>query len=57
MQRVEGNVGREFSLPLGAPTSVGSLPHTDRAKAIAFVLDRTPELPAAPPCRPSSRSR
>ncbi len=35
-------------LPLGAPTSVGSLPHTDRAEAIAFVLDRTPELPAAP---------
>jgi len=35
-------------LPLGAPTSVGSLPHLDRAAAIAFVLDRTPELPAAP---------
>ena len=35
-------------LPLGAPTSVGSLPHTDREAAIAFVLDRTPELPAAP---------
>ncbi|QXC63115.1 hypothetical protein KSP35_10215 [Aquihabitans sp. G128] len=37
-----------FSLPLGAPTSVGSLPHTDREAAIAFVLERTPELPAAP---------
>lgn len=36
------------ALPLGAPTSVGSLPHLDRAAAIAFVLDRTPELPAAP---------
>ncbi|HRW37669.1 MAG: hypothetical protein KDB04_08340 [Acidimicrobiales bacterium] len=36
------------ALPLGAPTSVGSLPHRDRAEAIAFVLDRTPELPAAP---------
>ena len=35
-------------LPLGAPTSVGSLPHRDRSEAIAFVLDRTPELPAAP---------
>ncbi|MCB1040358.1 MAG: hypothetical protein R2701_04935 [Acidimicrobiales bacterium] len=35
-------------LPLGAPTSVGSLPHRDRDEAIAFVLDRTPELPAAP---------
>ncbi|MCU1498356.1 MAG: hypothetical protein JWM47_2309 [Acidimicrobiales bacterium] len=37
-----------FTLPLGAPTSVGSLPHVDRDAAIAFVLDRTPELPAAP---------
>ncbi|MEZ5183854.1 MAG: hypothetical protein R2702_18550 [Acidimicrobiales bacterium] len=36
------------ALPLGAPTSVGSLPHVDRARAIGFVLDRTPELPAAP---------
>lgn len=35
-------------LPLGAPTSVGSLPHLDRDEAIRFVLDRTPELPAAP---------
>jgi hypothetical protein len=35
-------------MPLGAPTSVGSLPHHDRDEAIEFVLDRTPELPAAP---------
>lgn len=39
---------RPGTLPLGAPTSIGSLPHRDRAAAIAFVLDRTPELPAAP---------
>ena len=35
-------------LPLGAPTSVGSLPHRSRDEAVAFVLDRTPALPAAP---------
>ena len=35
-------------LPLGAPTSVGSLPHRSREEAVAFVLDRTPALPAAP---------
>lgn len=39
---------RPDTLPLGAPTSVGSLPHRDRAAAIRFVLERTPELPAAP---------
>ncbi|MEO6627436.1 MAG: hypothetical protein ABIP03_02590, partial [Aquihabitans sp.] len=38
----------ELLLPTGASTSVGSLPHTDRDAAISFVLDRTPELPAAP---------
>ena len=38
------------ALPVGAPTSVGSLPHRDRDAAVAFVLDRTPELPAAPTC-------
>ena len=38
----------EIHLPLGAPTSVGSLPHTDREAAVSFVLERTPELPAAP---------
>lgn len=40
--------GRPRSLPLGAATSVGSLPHHDVDAAIAFVLDRTPELPAMP---------
>jgi len=35
-------------LPTGAATSAGSLPHLDRHEAIAFVLDRTPLLPAAP---------
>ncbi len=39
---------RPATLPLGAPTSVGSLPHRDRGAAVAFVLERTPELPAAP---------
>jgi methionine synthase II (cobalamin-independent) len=39
---------RPVALPLGAPTSVGSLPHRDRHAAIDFVLARTPELPAAP---------
>ncbi len=38
----------EIELPLGAPTSVGSLPHRARDEAIAFVLERTPELPAVP---------
>ena len=38
----------DISLPLGAPTSVGSLPHTDRQAAVEFVLTRNPELPAAP---------
>lgn len=41
-------MGRPDTLPLGAPTSVGSLPHTDRDAAIRFVLERTAELPAAP---------
>lgn len=40
--------GHGVSLPLGAPTSIGSLPHADAPAAIAFVLERTPELPAAP---------
>ena len=35
-------------LPVGAPSSVGSLPHLDREDAISFVLARNPELPAAP---------
>jgi len=40
--------GRPASLPLGAATSIGSLPHRDVDAAIAFVLAHTPELPAAP---------
>ena len=44
----EAVAGYDVTLPLGAPTSVGSLPHTDRMAAIRFVLERTPELPAAP---------
>jgi methionine synthase II (cobalamin-independent) len=42
--------GVELVLPAGAPTSVGSLPHDDRDDAVDFVLDRNPELPAAPTC-------
>ncbi len=41
-------VGTEALLPVGAPTSVGSLPHRDRSAAVEFVLRRTPLLPAAP---------
>lgn len=44
----DAETNRLDTLPLGAPTSVGSLPHLDRSDAIAFVLERTPELPAAP---------
>lgn len=44
----EPPTGRPDALPLGAPTSVGSLPHHDRDAAVAFVLERTAELPAAP---------
>lgn len=36
------------SLPFGATSMVGSLPHRDRGDAIRFALERTPELPAAP---------
>lgn len=39
-----------LALPVGVPTSIGSLPHTDRDAAVDFVLDRTPELPALPTC-------
>lgn len=35
-------------LPFGATSMVGSLPHRDRQEAIGFVLERTPDLPAAP---------
>ena len=40
-------------LPAGAATSIGSLPHADPAEAVAFALQHTPALPAAPqlPCR------
>lgn len=41
-------IEHHVELPVGAPTSVGSLPHLNGASAVAFVLDRTPELPAAP---------
>ena len=33
---------------MGAPASIGSVPHLDRKAAIDFVLERTPEIPAAP---------
>jgi len=46
----EVSEGLGLSLPIGAPTSVGSLPHRDRDAAIDFVLEQTPELPAAPTC-------
>ncbi|MBX3284492.1 MAG: hypothetical protein KF703_04035 [Actinobacteria bacterium] len=48
MSTGEGIAAGATELPLGAPTSVGSLPHTDRRAAVDFVLERTPELPAAP---------
>lgn len=35
-------------LPPGVVTGVGSLPHTDAAAAAAYVLERTPDLPAIP---------
>ena len=39
---------RASALPLGAATSIGSLPHVAPAEAGALVLDRHPWLPAAP---------
>lgn len=48
MQAADREPGTEVILPLGAPTSIGSLPFTDRSEAIAFVLEHNPELPAAP---------
>ena len=51
MVRSQGIVSRRSAdvvLPLGAPTSIGSLPHLDRDAAVSFVLERTPALPAAP---------
>jgi methionine synthase II (cobalamin-independent) len=45
---VEHTSGDEAVLPLGASSSVGSLPHLDREEAVAFVLRHAPLLPAAP---------
>jgi hypothetical protein len=44
---------RPVDLPAGTATSIGSLPHTDPARAADFVLDLQSWLPAAPslPCR------
>ncbi len=39
---------RDIDLPVGAVTSIGSLPHDTAAEAVALVLDRHPWLPAAP---------
>jgi hypothetical protein len=39
---------RDIDLPLGAATSIGSLPHDSADAAAALVLDRHPWLPAAP---------
>jgi len=38
----------ELRLPAGVVTGVGSLPHLDPAAAAAYVLERTPDLPAIP---------
>jgi methionine synthase II (cobalamin-independent) len=40
--------GRSTGLTAGAPTSVGSLPHTDAGAAADFVLTHHPALPAIP---------
>jgi len=48
VQALEHMTGDETVLPPGAASSVGSLPHLDRAEAVDFVLQRTPVLPAAP---------
>ncbi len=37
-----------IDLPRGLATSIGSLPHTDPARAAALVLERQARLPAAP---------
>ena len=39
---------REARFPLGAVTSIGSLPHATADDAVRFVLRHVPELPAAP---------
>lgn len=38
----------DVALPVGLATGIGSLPHEDVDEAVAFVLDHTPRLPAAP---------
>lgn len=43
---VEG--GRRLGMPFGIASTIGSLPHDDHEAAAAFVLERTPRLPAAP---------
>ena len=48
MQAAVGHDGRLFDLVPGIETSIGSLPHTDSAAAVAFVMARQPRLPAAP---------
>lgn len=48
MAAVEHTSGDEAVLPLGASSSVGSLPHLDRQEAVTFVLRHAPLLPAAP---------
>lgn len=45
---VERPVLRRPVLPTAAATSIGSLPHTDPAAAVALVLDVLGDLPAAP---------
>ena len=39
---------RDIDLPVGAVTSIGSLPHHRADQAVALVLDHHPWLPAAP---------
>lgn len=43
-----GPVARAMPFEVGWATSIGSLPHTDPHVAARFVLDRQPDLPAAP---------
>jgi methionine synthase II (cobalamin-independent) len=38
----------DVALPVGLATGIGSLPHEDVDEAIAFVLEHSPRLPAAP---------
>lgn len=54
MEAVLHTTGDEAALPLGAASSVGSLPHVDRDEAIDFVLRHTPLLPGPAPTLPGS---